>query len=1309
MINVSAECRAKMQTNTKFLEYVTITLTDDTELTIPQSDLIIQGNGIVSGAGANAFPLGEASARTIRLEIANFDDKYSDYDFYGASIGLVVKYQLAQGYETFYYGYYTVVTPETRGTTIKITAVDDMYKADKPYTTSLTFPQTALAVYTEACQTAGIAIQTATFTNDDFVIQQKPDNCTFRQVIAGCAMLAGGNAYINREGRLEIKEYDLSALENWLEYDGGVFKPWETGTAYDGGSFNPWNTGAVLDGDTYQNAVNGMHILYAWIGPPNVDTDDIVITGIKTSVDSQTEVLEGTEGYVLSVENPLIIGKEAEALALIGDIVIGLRFRQFSGEYIGDPTIEFMDPCIVVDRKGNTYGSFVTDTDYSFRGKTSIKNSAEPKIRTGMSYPSSNTKTLQKAREIADQEISAYDLGVQTLGKLITQALGFYETKEVDANGSVIQYMHDKPTLALSTIIWKKTANAFAVSTDGGQTWGAGMDAAGNAVLNTLAVRGLSADWINTGLLNGNRINAKNLSVSDTNSNVTFAVDNNGNVTIRATNFSLAGKSIDEIAKDADNLLIDSLGLSSTYWTLHGTITRNQADPYGGTNAIKLVPLNDEGYLQAKPSNNNPFKTTGVSYKLSVWLKSSGVFATEPIKLYFNNTASVDIDVSDEWQEYTFDLTVNSIAQSNDLVTIGGYGSYTSQSGFDLYIYNPRVTYSFTQDEIFNALTNNGTVQGIYMQNGLLYINGQYVNARGLSVVDNNNNTTLYIDSNGNVTIRATSFSLAGKGIDQMIDESLYTYDPENFLTDSLGLTSDYWTLHGTITRNQTDPYGGTDAIRLTPDTDEGYVQAKVSNNNPFKVTGVKYRLSVWLKASNSSGATHPINLYLNRVASGDIYPTTEWQEYSTEVDVSSVAIGDLVTIGGFGSFTSSDGYSLYVYNPRVTCEMTRSELFGELFGGSQGVTLTPDGRVYFGASAISVQDLYALNATIGGFVIDSTSIRNNSKTSSNSGSIALSINEFTRSINSVSRSHLRFAIGSKFGITSTGNVYAANGEFEGKVEASSGKIACMTIGSSTLTIKDASDLDSLKIKTDGNNSAGVIEFHNSIGNPRISENGIIASSGSHGLDLSFYSTIDTGVISSGNHEMGNTEFYGWVQCDSSLTVSGTKSIKADTENYGGQLYYCYETPTPMLGDVGSGVLDETGMCIVSIDDIFAESTDTTIQYQVFLQKCGNGDLWVESKDPAFFVVRGTPNLAFDWEIKAKQKKYTQYRYNNDEQIVTDYHQDDYSNTGIDAVETVQQSLEETENVLLNEALSDDTEQLLEGLLFDELEGAYVQ
>lgn len=104
-----------------------------------------------------------------------------------------------------------------------------------------------------------------------------------------------------------------------------------------------------------------------------------------------------------------------------------------------------------------------------------------------------------------------------------------------------------------------------------------------------------------------------------------------------------------------------------------------------------------------------------------------------------------------------------------------------------------------------------------------------------------------------------------------------------------------------------------------------------------------------------------------------------------------------------------------------------------------------------------------------------------------------------------------------------------------------------------------------------------------------------------------------------------------------SLTISGPKSRAADTDGYGTRLLYSVESPTPMFSDIGSGVIGEDGTCYVAIDDVFSETVRADLAYQVFLQKCGEGDLWVAEKHATHFVVQGAAGLAFDWELKARQ------------------------------------------------------------------------
>ena len=60
----------------------------------------------------------------------------------------------------------------------------------------------------------------------------------------------------------------------------------------------------------------------------------------------------------------------------------------------------------------------------------------------------------------------------------------------------------------------------------------------------------------------------------------------------------------------------------------------------------------------------------------------------------------------------------------------------------------------------------------------------------------------------------------------------------------------------------------------------------------------------------------------------------------------------------------------------------------------------------------------------------------------------------------------------------------------------------------------------------------------------------------------------------------------------------------------------------------------------MDICDIFAETARVDLSYQVFLQKEGPGDIWVSKKTDRYFTVRGTENLDFAWELKAKQAEY---------------------------------------------------------------------
>lgn len=163
----------------------------------------------------------------------------------------------------------------------------------------------------------------------------------------------------------------------------------------------------------------------------------------------------------------------------------------------------------------------------------------------------------------------------------------------------------------------------------------------------------------------------------------------------------------------------------------------------------------------------------------------------------------------------------------------------------------------------------------------------------------------------------------------------------------------------------------------------------------------------------------------------------------------------------------------------------------------------------------------------------------------------------------------------------------------------------------------------------------------------------------------------------------------GGIIAGGSMQVYGTKNRIVKTENYSERLQYCYETPTPMFGDVGEGAIDKTGKCYVWLDDVFAETIDTDVQYQVFLQAYGEGNVYVNERSPSYFVVCGTPGLAFGWEIKAVQKGYDTVRLESFEKPV-------HEETATDVTYQLLDDLEAD-----NEDSAETAYQYLETLLYD--------
>ena len=259
-----------------------------------------------------------------------------------------------------------------------------------------------------------------------------------------------------------------------------------------------YTSGNNADDGTFELADN-FHFLTQWKSGLTTGVENIKITGVQTT-DNENTYTYGTDGYVLAIENSLIEDKNL-LVNTVGAKLVGLTFMNFSGEHLSYPLAEFMDLAYVIDRAGKTNRTILTDITFNFLGFTQLKCSAENSVRNSSKYVSAETKAIQKSSKITEKKISKYDEAVQSLTALMTQGMGFFKTEEIKEDKSVIFYLHNKERLEDSNIIWKMVGDAFAVSTDGGKTWNAGLDSNGNAVVNVLSAVGINCDWIHSGTL----------------------------------------------------------------------------------------------------------------------------------------------------------------------------------------------------------------------------------------------------------------------------------------------------------------------------------------------------------------------------------------------------------------------------------------------------------------------------------------------------------------------------------------------------------------------------------------------------------------------------------------------------------------------------------------------------------------------------------------------------------------------------------------------------------------------------------------
>jgi hypothetical protein len=525
MLSISSEYELSLNENSNQLIKAKITFADNTVRQLTGDD-IVACDFDQQVSSDSSFDIGTAIIGQMTITLNNHDGRFDACDFTKAQFVVWVGKQLSKGTEWIQRGVYTANQPDSYNGTIAISALDNMSKFEKPFRTFLASVgalqganASVRTLLTDMCRHCGVTWA----DNGDKAFDTKfeygyvDSNATCRQALAYTCQALCVNASITNDGRLRTVWYDSAPFEAESDLDGGQFdsaKPYATGASKDGGNFTDYSSGASADGGTFFTNRN-VHRLYAFSNI-TVNTDDVVITGVRVTERSVTVCSKttnggtytvGSEGYVLDVSNnPLIIPGTGKSVAdRIGAKVIGLRFRPFSGKHICVPSLEAGDCAYVIDRKQNVYKTYVTRVKYSVNGGMTVSCGAKSASRNSADNAGASTSAVVKARNELHQELGIRDETIKNLGETLANASGLYHTEAKQPDGSTVYYLHDKPTTGQSKIIYKVTASGIGISTDAGKTYATGLSADGNAVLNRIYAIGINADYLTTG-----RISSKN-------------------------------------------------------------------------------------------------------------------------------------------------------------------------------------------------------------------------------------------------------------------------------------------------------------------------------------------------------------------------------------------------------------------------------------------------------------------------------------------------------------------------------------------------------------------------------------------------------------------------------------------------------------------------------------------------------------------------------------------------------------------------------------------------------------------------------
>lgn len=311
----------------------------------------------------DAYKPGGTCAGSAKIVFTSIITTFNKLDKVYPEIGLLVD----GTYEWVKMGEYFIndIEIDRNRNTTKLDLMDGMFKLNRPYESSLTYPAPIQKIVAEIANQTGVKLEDAYFDATDltgqvYYIDKKPDGkkSTYRDVLSLATQILGRSCFFNRDGNLEIRELIDSGL--------------------------------VVTADSYfMHGLTKSEVEYQ-------------IAGISCKKDKETLTVGLRTGRSLEIENSLMTQSTLDNLYhKIKDI----RYYPFNLNYQGHLLLDVGQWVTIKTNKGETFKSPVLSQSFTFKGGLRGRISADSKSGNDAqySYAGTITKKIEQFSEFEKQ------------------------------------------------------------------------------------------------------------------------------------------------------------------------------------------------------------------------------------------------------------------------------------------------------------------------------------------------------------------------------------------------------------------------------------------------------------------------------------------------------------------------------------------------------------------------------------------------------------------------------------------------------------------------------------------------------------------------------------------------------------------------------------------------------------------------------------------------------------------------------------------------------------------------------------------